>query len=35
MPVNIGQTEIATGMAICQPFVVEADGMQNRGVEIV
>lgn len=33
--VHIGQTEIATGMAVRQTLVVETQSVQQRGVKIV
>jgi hypothetical protein len=34
-PVDIGETVIATGVAVGEPLVIEAHEMEDRGVEIV
>ena len=33
--VNVGQSEVATGIAVCQFFVVEAHQSQNCGLQVV
>src|SRR5262249_51909476 len=33
--VNIRQSKIATRVAVCQAFVVEAEKVEERGVEVV
>ena len=35
MPVDVGQAEIAAGVAVGEPFVVEAEQVQDRGVQVV
>ena len=35
MPVHVGQAKIATGVAVGELFVVEAEQVQEGGVEIV
>lgn len=32
---DVGEAEIASGMTVGEPFVVEAEEMENRGVEVV
>jgi hypothetical protein len=35
LPVNIGEAEVAAGVAIGEPLVVEAEQVEDRGVEVV
>mgnify|MGYP000169805405 CR=1 FL=1 len=35
MAVHVGQAEVAAGVAVGEPFVVEAQQMQNRRVQVV
>src|SRR2546428_3523516 len=35
LPVDIGQTKVAPGVAISEFFVVEAEQMKNRGVQVM
>ena len=35
MTMHIRQTEVAAGVAECEAFVVEAQQMQNRGMQVV
>ncbi len=32
---HVGEAEIATGVAVGEPFVVEAEEVENRGVQVV
>ena len=33
--VDVGQAEVAAGVAVGQPLVVEAEQVQDRGVQVV
>src|SRR5262245_65630377 len=34
-PVHVGQPEVAAGVTVCELFVIEAQEVQDRGVQVV